>query len=152
MQLRKNLFFWLFLLIYLGGHSQEFKKIEYLFLNRDCDTIYYGIAKDNSRASFFVYIDGYHVKAKRDSLAEAQMKRRRDFPNVIPSGPEPFFSADFWGISRKNVSKIDNLPYITLEEFYKDTSKYYISNRLFFIVPKKDGTFDIWKTRLMGQE
>ncbi|HEU4496158.1 MAG TPA: hypothetical protein VFR70_03830, partial [Flavobacterium sp.] len=113
----------MFLLVCSGGHSQQVKKIDYILLSRACDTTYYGIAKDSSRASFGIYFSGYHVKAKRDSLTNALVKKRRDFPNVIPSGPEPSVSASFWATTKKNVPKIDNLPYITLEEFYKNTSK-----------------------------
>ena len=153
MQLIKTIYLFVFLLIIKNAHCQEIKKVEYLFLSRPCDTLYFGIAKDSSRASFFVYTGGYHIKAKRDSLINARLKKRTEFPNIISSSePENSISVDFWAISKKNVPTINNLPYLTLEEFYKHPSKYYLSNRMFFLVPRKNGTFDIWETGRMGQE
>lgn len=152
MQLIKTIYLCVFLLITSSAHCQEVKKVEYLFLSRACDTLYFSIAKDSSRASFFVYTGGYHIKAKRDSLINAQLKKRKEFPNIIPSKPEPLASVDFWAITKKNVPTIINLPYLTLEEFYKHPSKYYLSNRMFFLIPRKNGTFDIWETGRMGQE
>ncbi|HEU4496163.1 MAG TPA: hypothetical protein VFR70_03855 [Flavobacterium sp.] len=142
----------MFLLIAAGGHSQQLKQIDYILLSRACDTLYYDIAKDSSRASFGIYFSGYHVKAKRDSLASVIMKRKRDFPNVIQSGPMTPKAASFWATTKKNVPAIDNLSFITLEEFYQDTSRYFLMSRLFFIVPKKNGTFDIWESGLLGRE
>ena len=150
MQLNKTLCL-IFLLVSLRDYSQEVKKIEYLFLSRTCDTLY-SITEGSDRASFYVYGAGYHIKAKRDSLADAQMKRRRDFPNVILSGPEPWTGSSYWAMAKRNVPTIDGLPYITVEEYYKNSLIYYLLSRLFFIVPKKDGTFDIWESGQMGQE
>ncbi|THD33163.1 MAG: hypothetical protein DI588_04295 [Flavobacterium johnsoniae] len=152
MQLIKTIYLFVFLLIIKNAHCQEIKKVEYLFLSRPCDTLYFGIAKDSSRASFFVYTGGYHIKAKRDSLINAQLKKRKEFPNIIPSGPEPIASVAFWATSKKNVPTINNLPYLTLEEFYKHPSKYYTTYIMFFLIPRKNGTFDIWESGMIGQE
>lgn len=152
MQLNKALCLFMFLLLSSGNYSQEVKKIDYVFMSRTCDTLYYGIAKDSSRASFGIYGGGYHIKAKRDSLSNIQMIRRRDFPNIIPSSPEPSIGASYWATTKKTVSEIDDLPFITLEEFYKNSSNYYLSNRLLFIVRNRNGTFDIWRSVMLGQE
>ncbi|KQS46443.1 MAG: hypothetical protein DCE86_01740 [Flavobacteriaceae bacterium] len=153
MQLIKTIYFCVLPLFFTNAHCQEIKKVEYLFLSRPCDTLYFGIAKDSSRASFFVYTGGYHIKTKRDSLINAQLKKRTEFPNIISSSePENSISVAFWATTKKNVPTIKNLPYLTLEEFYKHPLKYYIYNRMFFLIPRKNGTFDIWESGMIGQE
>lgn len=152
MQLKKTHCVFLFFFIFIQVHSQEIKKIEYIFLSRPCDTTYYGIINDKSRASFSIYYMGYHIKSKRDSLSNVLNKRRWEFPNVIPSEPQLSMASSFWSTRRKNIANIEDLPYITLEEFYRDTSKYYLESRLFFIIPLKNGTFDLWESGRLGQE
>lgn len=109
MQLKKTHCVFLFFFILIQVHSQEIKKIEYIFLSRVCDTTYYGIMDDKSRASFSIYYQGYHIKAKRDSLSNVLNKRRREFPNVIPSEPELSMASSFWSTNKKNIFKIEGL-------------------------------------------
>ena len=102
MQLIKTIYFCVLPLFFTNAHCQEIKKVEYLFLSRPCDTLYFGIAKDSSRASFFVYTGGYHIKTKRDSLINAQLKKRTEFPNIISSSePENSISVAFWATTKK---------------------------------------------------
>lgn len=148
MQLKKIKYLLTFFLIPFLSFSQERTAIEYLLLDKT-ENFKCSFAKDSSSVSFGFYFDGYHNRIKRDSLEEVKMKRRKDFPNVIPHTTQQLqVSVAFWSLKKKNTSSVANLPYITLNAYYKNWRSYYFTNKLLVIVPLKNKTFDIWECRL----
>lgn len=147
MQLIKVSYFCILFLFSTFSCCQEKTEIRALLLSKS-ENVFSSFSADSTSASFGFYISGYHIKAKRDSLANVQMIRRRDFPNVISNvsvNISEINAIGYWSLKRKNLSDIGNLFFITPDEYYRDWKKYYFTDKLIVIVPLQNKTFDIWE-------
>lgn len=137
-----------------GNMFSQNAKLDSLYVLLQLDkTVIYSISKDSTRASFGIYRKGSLKNKSTPATAIERKKSKKETLENVKNNPPMFSkrntiakSLEYWSIEKPiRTNTINNIPYITREEFINHELKYIYAKNLFIIHPISRGTYLIWK-------